>query len=94
MSAVQDNTVQGGAESKQAAADAETPFRRFVADYAENKIAVFGALSVLLVGLVALFGPLIAPTDPYDLASVTFMDNLLLPGEQMGSGVTATWSAP
>ncbi|MEQ8332876.1 ABC transporter permease [Nisaea sp.] len=89
MSAVQDNAVQGDSETNPAAVDVETPFRRFVADYAENKIAVFGAVSVLMVGLIALFGPLIAPTDPYDLASVTFMDNLLLPGEQMGSGVTA-----
>ena len=89
MSAVQDDTAQSSAGQKTPDAEVETPFRRFIADYAENKIAVFGAVSVLLVILVALLGPLIAPTDPYDLASVTFMDNLLLPGEQMGSGVTA-----
>jgi len=89
MSAVQDNAGKSGSGQTAAAVDVETPFRRFVADYAENKIAVFGAFSVFIVGMIALFGPLIAPTDPYDLASVTFMDNLLLPGEQLGSGVTA-----
>ncbi|WP_193170260.1 ABC transporter permease [Nisaea nitritireducens] len=89
MSAVQENAANGGAGQSQSAVEVETPFRRFVADYMENKIAVFGLVSVFLVVLIALFGPLIAPTDPYDLASVTFMDNKLAPGEQMGSGVTA-----
>ena len=89
MSAVQENTGHGSAEQTRSAAEVETPFRRFIADYMENKIAVFGLVSVFLVVLIALFGPLIAPTDPYDLASVTFMDNKLAPGEQMGSGVTA-----
>ena len=89
MSAVQENADNGAAGHSQSAVEVETPFRRFVADYMENKIAVFGAISVLLVVLIALFGPLIAPTDPYDLASVTFMDNKLAPGEQMGNGVTA-----
>ncbi|WP_323795985.1 ABC transporter permease [Nisaea sp.] len=89
MSAVQENTDNGAAGHSQSAVEVETPFRRFVADYMENKIAVFGAISVFVVVLIALFGPLIAPTDPYDLASVTFMDNKLAPGEQMGNGVTA-----
>ncbi|WP_028464578.1 ABC transporter permease [Nisaea denitrificans] len=89
MSAVQENADHGRAGHSQSAVEVETPFRRFVADYMENKIAVFGAISVFVVVLIALFGPLIAPTDPYDLASVTFMDNKLEPGEQMGNGVTA-----
>ncbi|MEO9903554.1 ABC transporter permease [Nisaea sp.] len=89
MSAVQENTALETSGTTAQAVEVETPFRRFVADYMENKIAVFGAVSVFLVVLIALFGPLISPTDPYDLASVTFMDNKLEPGEQMGSGVIA-----
>ncbi|MEP1929885.1 MAG: hypothetical protein ABJJ37_01235, partial [Roseibium sp.] len=74
MSAVQENTALETSGTTAQAVEVETPFRRFVADYMENKIAVFGAVSVFLVVLIALFGPLISPTDPYDLASVTFMD--------------------
>ncbi|MEP3114248.1 ABC transporter permease [Nisaea sp.] len=89
MSAAQENTALETSGTTAQTVEVETPFRRFVADYMENKIAVFGAVSVFLVVLIALFGPLISPTDPYDLASVTFMDNKLEPGEQMGSGVIA-----
>ena len=89
MSAVQENADNGGVGQSQPDAEVETPLRRFIADYMENKVAILGAIGVFVVVLIALFGPLIAPTDPYDLASVTFMDNKLAPGAQMGSGVTA-----
>jgi len=89
MTAVHDNTNVGGAGAEKTLAESETPFRRFLADYAESKAAVAGFIGVVLVLLIALFGPWISPTDPYDLASVTFMDNRLHPGGTMGSGVTA-----
>ncbi|WP_420404611.1 ABC transporter permease [Nisaea sp.] len=89
MTAVQDDTEIGTAGAAKPISEGETPFRRFLADYAESKVAVAGAFGVLIVLLIALFGPWISPTDPYDLASVTFMDNRLHPGGTMGSGVTA-----
>ncbi len=89
MTAVQDDAELGAAVPETKVADVESPFRRFLWDFAENKIAVFGALGVFVVVVIALLGPLISPTDPYDLASVTFMDNRLHPGETMGSGVVA-----
>jgi peptide/nickel transport system permease protein len=47
------------------------------------------ALAVFVgMALAALFAPLIAPQDPYDLMSVDIMDNLLPPGEQGFSGMT------
>lgn len=67
----------------------QTPFRRFVSDYCENKVAVLGAIGVVLVLFVAILGPLLAPTDPYDLASVSIMDNRLAPGEKMMTGQVA-----
>ncbi|MFO6463399.1 ABC transporter permease [uncultured Jannaschia sp.] len=48
-------------------------------------IALF--VFVLMAGL-ALLAPWIAPQDPYDLASVSILDNLLRPGEQAFSGMT------
>lgn len=89
MTAAENETGLRTSGPEQKIADAETPFRRFLSDFAENKIAVLGAVGVALVIFIAVLGPLIAPTNPYDLASVTFMDNLLEPGQTMGSGVTA-----
>jgi peptide/nickel transport system permease protein len=71
------------------AAPVQTPFRRFLSDYCENKIAVLGAIGVIFVLLVATIGPFLAPTDPYDLASVSIMDNRLAPGEKLMSGQVA-----
>lgn len=45
---------------------------------------------LLLIALCAIFAPLIAPTNPYDLAVVSIMDGRLAPGETMFDG-TVTW---
>ena len=44
---------------------------------------------LLLIALCAIFAPLIAPTNPYDLAIVTIMDGRLAPGERMFDGTIA-----
>ena len=67
----------------------ETPFRRFISDYCESKVAVFGAVGVLIVVLIAVFGPLISPTDPYDLKTVTILDGKLAPGKSLMTGQVA-----
>ncbi len=83
--------VQEDRPAVAAAKDAgvETPFRRFLSDYVESPIAVIGAIGVVLVLFVAIIGPFLAPTDPYDLAQVSIMDSRLAPGEQMMTGTTA-----
>lgn len=86
MSAVPDN-VEGNAKASRAAAD--TPWRRFVCDYYESPVAVVGFLTIVVIGFLALFAPWIAPTDPYDLATVSILDSRLEPGGQMMNGVTA-----
>jgi peptide/nickel transport system permease protein len=66
----------------------ESPFWRFAADFANNKIAL-GALVVLVALIfVALFAPLISPQDPYDLSQLDLMDARLKPGEVGMSGMT------
>jgi len=67
----------------------QTPFRRFLSDFCESKLAVLGFIVISLITLVAIFAPLLAPTDPYDLASVSIMDSRLAPGEAMMTGITA-----
>tara|TARA_B100000586_G_scaffold36709_1_gene23578 strand:+ start:53 stop:961 length:909 start_codon:yes stop_codon:yes gene_type:complete len=44
---------------------------------------------LLLIALCAIFAPLIAPTNPYDLAIVSIMDSRLAPGERMFDGTVA-----
>jgi peptide/nickel transport system permease protein len=85
MTAIHDSETTPPAK----AIPAQTPFRRFISDYCENKVAVLGAIGVILVLIIAILGPLIAPTDPYDLASVSIMDNRLAPGGKMMSGQVA-----
>ena len=67
----------------------ETPFRRFLSDYCESKLAVAGFFVIVAITLVAIFAPVLAPTDPYDLASVSIMDSRLEPGQAMMSGTVA-----
>jgi len=66
----------------------ETPFQRFVSDFCDNKIAV-GAMIVLgIIVFIAIFAPLISPTDPFDLAVVSVLDSKMPPGSKNFEGVT------
>ena len=67
----------------------ETPFRRFVSDFAESKVAVAGLITFAIIMLIAIFAPWISPTNPYDLASVDILDSRLPPGAEMMNGKTA-----
>jgi len=46
-------------------------------------------LLLIFIASCAIFAPLIAPTNPYDLAVVSIMDSRLSPGEQMFNGTVA-----
>ncbi|MCS6891393.1 MAG: ABC transporter permease [Rhodovarius sp.] len=65
----------------------ETPFRRFVAEFAASKVAVAAFFVFVLIALVAIFAPWIAPQNPYDLAVLDIMDGRLEPGSVGGSGI-------
>ncbi|CAN7588858.1 ABC transporter permease [Bosea sp. LjRoot90] len=66
----------------------ETPFRRFVRSFIEDRLALFGLVLFILIVLLALAAPLIAPQNPYDLASVDVMDSRQPPGATSGEGFT------
>jgi peptide/nickel transport system permease protein len=71
-----------------AAVKEETPLRRFVADFAESKVAL-GAFAVFVViALLAILAPWIAPQNPYDLAQLDIMDGRMPPGTVGGAGFT------
>jgi len=64
----------------------ETPFRRFLSDFFESKVAI-GTFGVLLVIIfIAVFASWISPQNPYDLAVVDVMNARLEPGEQSWDG--------
>ena len=58
---------------------------RIWAEFRENRIAVGALVVVAAIALVALFAPLLAPQNPYDLASLVLMDARRPPGF-VGSG--------
>lgn len=67
----------------------QTPFRRFLSDYCESKLAVAGFVLLMMILFIALFAPLISPQDPYDLRQLDVMDARLEPGATLGNGKTA-----
>ena len=66
----------------------ETPLRRFVAEFAESKLAMFGLVVFTIIALIAIFAPFIAPQNPYDLAQLDIMDGRMEPGTVGGAGFT------
>ncbi len=74
--------------SADAASHAETPWRRFCADFAGSRVALAGLAMLTAIVAIAVFAPLISPQNPYDLASLDLMDARLAPGEAGMAGKT------
>ena len=83
-----DATLPKTAVTPAAPAKEETPFQRFVRSFIEDRLALFGLALFILIVLLALAAPLIAPQNPYDLASVDVMDSRQPPGSVSGEGFT------
>jgi peptide/nickel transport system permease protein len=69
-----------------ALAKEETPLRRFIRSFLEDRTAVFGMVLFSIIVIAALAAPLIAPQNPYDLARVDLMDSKQPPGAMAGDG--------
>jgi len=74
-----------------AASEADTPFRRFVADFLSSKLAVIGLVSFAIIAVVAVLAPWISAQNPYDLAALDLLDGRLPPGSRSGDGVITYW---
>lgn len=66
---------------------ATSPLRRLAEDFFESKIATIGLIVAVVICFVAIFAPLIAPQNPYDLLQIDIMDQLLPPGSKNGRGL-------
>jgi peptide/nickel transport system permease protein len=66
----------------------ETPFHRFVSEFAESRLALLGLLVFVSIALLAIFASWIAPQNPYDLAQLDIMDGRLPPGSKSMVGYT------
>jgi len=84
MSAV----IEDGAPAARKPDKVETPFQRFVSEFAESKVALFGLAVFTLIALTAILAPWIAPQNPYDLAQLDIMDGRMEPGTVGGAGFT------
>ncbi len=69
----------------------ETPFRRFVSEFAESKLALLGLAVFVAIALLAVLAPWIAPQNPYDLAVLDIMDGRLEPGSRNGDDTMTYW---
>ena len=54
-----------------------------------NWVSLLSTSLLVSIALCAIFAPLIAPTNPYDLSTVSILDSRLSPGEKMLSGNVA-----
>ena len=66
----------------------ETPFRRFCTAFLDSKVATTALIVLGILIFMALFVPLISPTNPYDLAVVSILDSKMPPGTKSLDGVT------
>lgn len=81
-------TAPVGAAAPAAPPKVETPFRRFVSEFASSRLALFGLVVITTIALIAIFAPWIAPQNPYDLAQLDIMDGRMEPGTVGGAGFT------
>jgi peptide/nickel transport system permease protein len=57
-----------------------TSLTRFIRSYSESRVAVVGLVLLILYFFAAIFAPLIAPQQPYDLTQLNMSDSRLPPG--------------
>lgn len=66
----------------------ESLLLRHAASFLESPMAVFGLVLLVVLVLLAVFAPLVAPQNPYDLAQLDIMDGTLPPGSPSMHGYT------
>ena len=70
---------------------AETPWRRFAAEFAESKLALLGLAMLVAIVALALAAPVVSPQNPYDLSQLDVLDSKLAPGERSATTGKPYW---
>ncbi|WP_180900546.1 ABC transporter permease [Martelella soudanensis] len=86
----QENPVTASVHSSSdgtAGGPARSPFRQVLSALLRDKLALSGIIIVTTFVLAAVFAPLIAPQNPYDLAQLDIMDGRLPPGSASMTGM-------
>lgn len=65
-----------------------TRLRNFWADFRRSPLAVLSLLVIVLLVLLSCGAPWIAPQDPYDMATLDWLDAFLPPGTEGSAGYT------
>ena len=81
-----DTSAAAAALAPAVSADEQTPFRQLVSSFAQSRLAMSGLAVLVVLVLLAIFAPWVAPQDPYDLARLDIMDSRLAPGEPSADG--------
>ena len=68
--------------------DSDSLLARSLAGILKSPKATIAAVVCILLILTAVFGPALAPQDPYDLSTLDIMDSKLPPGAESMSGAT------
>ena len=87
MGVVASDTAQAEAPAPRA----ESPLRRFAAEFAESRLALAGLALLVSIVLLALAAPWISPQNPYDLAQLDVLDSKLAPGEASATTGKPYW---
>jgi len=75
-----DTAEPGAAAPDQTPAKSVPPALRIARDFVESPMAVLGLLILSVIILLAVFAPLIAPQNPYDLSEIRLEDSRQPPG--------------
>jgi peptide/nickel transport system permease protein len=70
------------------AVSANAPRRELVASFMKSRIALVALVLLGIVVLAAVFAPVIAPQNPYNLAELDILDSKLAPGAKSIEGKT------
>jgi peptide/nickel transport system permease protein len=63
-------------------------FARIFRDFCKSRVAIIGLIVLLLVVALAIFAPVVSPSNPYDLSKLDVLDSRIEPGGVSGDGKT------
>jgi len=66
----------------------QTTLRNFFSNFTESKLAMFGLFVFVCLVIIAIFAPLIASQNPYNLAQIDILEGKLPPGSKSMNGLT------